>query len=160
MATRLRMTADGISMWSTEVANVDYVMDAAAQVRLVEYFERIGEALGNAKRKASFAIYATGLLGDAERKSMEPIAARACASPTEVDALHQRLGHFLTDSNWSDRNVRKVAAEHGIAAMIAREPIEHWIVDDTGFLKQGKHSVGVQRQYTAARERSRTAKSG
>lgn len=137
-------------MRSTEVANVDYVMDPSAQVRLVEYFERIGEALGNKRRKASFATYAMGLLGDAERKSMEPIAARACADPSAVDALHQRLGHFLTDSNWSDREVRKVAAEHGIAAVLAREPMEHWIVDDTGFIKQGKHSVGVQRQYTGS----------
>jgi SRSO17 transposase len=137
-------------MASTEVLNVDYVMDSEAQIRLVRYFECIGDALGNKKRKASFATYAMGLLGEGERKSMEPIAARACPEPTEIDALHQRLGHFLTDSAWSDRRVRSIAANHAIAAMVAREAIENWILDDTGFLKQGKHSVGVQRQYTGS----------
>jgi SRSO17 transposase len=137
-------------MWSNEVLNVDYVMDADAQIRLANYFGRIGEVLGNKKRRASFATYAMGLLGEAERKSMEPIAARACVAPAEVDALHQRLGHFLADSPWSDRAVRRVAAEFGMAAMIAHHPVETWIVDDTGFLKQGTHSVGVQRQYTGS----------
>jgi SRSO17 transposase len=135
-------------MRSTEVATVDYVMDGEAEARLVAFFDRVGGTLGNAKRRASFAIYATGLLGSAERKSMEPIAALASADEATVDALHQRLGHFLTDSAWSDREVRKTAAEHAVSTMLAREPIEHWILDDTGFLKQGKHSVGVQRQYT------------
>jgi hypothetical protein len=92
-------------------------------------------------------MYAMGLLGEGERKSMEPMAARACAAPDEVDALHQRLGHFLTDSEWSDRGVRREAASYALSALTSREPIEAWIVDDTGFLKQGKHSVEVQRQY-------------
>jgi SRSO17 transposase len=91
-----------------------------------------------------------GLLGEGRRKSIEPIAARACGNPDEVDALHQRLQHFLVDSTWSDRDVRKKAATYGIKALTAREPIKQWIIDDTGFLKQGSHSVGVKRQYTGS----------
>jgi SRSO17 transposase len=56
----------------------------------------------------------------------------------------------LRDSPWNDREVRRVAAKHAIDAMTIEEPIETWIIDDTGFLKQGKHSVGVQRQYTGS----------
>jgi SRSO17 transposase len=67
-----------------------------------------------------------------------------------VTAQHQRLQHFLTDSPWSDREVRRAAALYGIEALTARESITHWIVDDTGFLKQGSHSVGVKRQYTGS----------
>ena len=93
-------------------------------------------------------MYALGLLGDGERKSAEPIAARACGDPVQCDAYHQRLLHFIADSVWSDHDVRRAATRYAIAAMVEREPITSWLVDDTGFLKQGKHSVGVQRQYT------------
>jgi SRSO17 transposase len=125
-------------------------MDPGGELRLEQYFERIGAVLGNKKRRESFAIYALGLFGDGERKSIEPIAARACADPSKTDAAHQRLLHFATDSPWSDRGVRREAARYALDAMMDREPVECWIIDDTGFIKQGKHSVGVQRQYTGS----------
>jgi SRSO17 transposase len=118
--------------------------------RLDAFFDRIGSVLGNRHRRASFATYAAGLLGDGERKSMEPIAARACADPERIDAQHQRLGHFLRDAKWSDRKVRLEGARYALDLMAAREPIATWIIDDTGFLKQGTHSVGVQRQYSGS----------
>lgn len=125
-------------------------MNAAAVQRLERYFQQIGDVLGEESRRGSFALYAMGLLGDGERKSVEPIAARACPDPERVDAMHQRLLHFAVDSKWSDRDVRRQAARYALESMTQREPVEVWIVDDTGFLKQGKHSVGVQRQYTGS----------
>jgi SRSO17 transposase len=129
---------------------MDFLLDHDGEERLKSYFDRIGDVLGYKKRRASFALYAFGLFGDAERKSVEPIAARACADPEKTDALHQRLCHFMVDSDWSDHRVRLVAAGYAIEAMTKREPIQNWIVDDSGWLKQGKHSVGVQRQYTGS----------
>jgi SRSO17 transposase len=126
------------------------LMDAAAERRLDEYFDRIGDVLGRKGRRESFAVYAMGLLGEGDRKSIEPIAARACGDPDRADAEHQRLLHFALDSTWSDRDVRRVAARYAIDAMTVYEPIDSWIIDDTGFLKQGCHSVGVQRQYTGS----------
>jgi SRSO17 transposase len=125
-------------------------MDAAGVRRIEGYFARIGEVLGNAKRRASFAVYAMGLLGSAERKSVEPMAALVCRNPKKMDAAHQRLLHFVGSAPWSDRAVRRVAAHYAVDAMVEREPVEAWIIDDTGFLKQGSHSVGVQRQYTGS----------
>jgi SRSO17 transposase len=127
-----------------------YEADAGAQSRLDEYFSAIGVVLDNKTRRASFATYAMGLLGSADRKSAEPIAAIASADPEACEPAHHRLLRFLRDSPWSDRGVRRVAAKHAIDAMTIEEPIQTWIVDDTGFLKQGKHSVGVQRQYTGS----------
>lgn len=125
-----------------------FELDVEGQKRLIEYFDRIGVALGSDARRASYAVYALGLLGDGERKSMEPIAARACPDANEVSAAHQRLQHFITDSRWSDFDVRKEAASYGLMAMIGKAMVTHWIIDDTGFLKNGKHSAGVKRQYT------------
>jgi len=125
-----------------------YPLKPDAERRLEEYCTEIGETLRNKKRRASFAIYTLGLLGEGERKSVEPIAARACPDPERVDAMHQQLLHFIAESEWDDRAVRRIAARHAIAVMSEQEPIRHWIIDDTGFPKKGTHSVGVQRQYT------------
>lgn len=115
-----------------------------------QYFADIGDKLGNDSRRRSFAVYAMGILGDGDRKSVEPIAARACANPQTADAAHQSLLHFVSNARWSDTEVRRVAASHAIEAITAHGPIEAWVVDDTGMLKQGAHSVGVQRQYTGS----------
>jgi SRSO17 transposase len=129
---------------------MDYKVDAAVERRLDSYIEHIGDVLANKRRRESFAIYAMGLLSDAERKSVEPLAARACADPEGANPAHQRLLHFIAESQWNDHGVRRTAAQYALAAIGQRESVSAWIVDDTGFLKQGKHSVGVQRQYTGS----------
>jgi hypothetical protein len=70
-------------------------MDAESAARLEQFFGLIGDEVDLPGRRESFAGYAMGILGDAERKSAEPIAARACADPEAVDAALQRLLHFI-----------------------------------------------------------------
>lgn len=125
-------------------------MTTAAIKRVDGYFQCLGQVLGNDDQRASFATYAMGILSDAERKSAEPLAARACADPSRAEAEHQRLLHFLANAKWSDEHIREKASSFALSAMTEREKVEAWIVDDTGFLKQGTHSVGVQRQYTGS----------
>ena len=127
-----------------------YELGAGGQGRLGSYFAEIGVALNNKTRRASFALYAMGLLGSAERKSAEPIAATTCADEATCEPIHHRLLRFLRDSPWSDGEVRRLAARYAIKAMTEHEPLRTWVIDDTGFLKQGRHSVGVQRQYTGS----------
>jgi len=121
-----------------------------AEKRLVGYFEGVGKLLGDRRRREGFAMYACGLLGDGERKSVEPIAARACGCPEEMEATHAKLLFFVSRSAWEDRPLRDYAARYALHEMQMRGPVQHWILDDTGFLKQGKHSPGVQRQYTGS----------
>ncbi len=59
--------------------------------RLNAYLEGLGATLRDKRQRASFALYAMGLLSDGERKSMEPIAARACGDPEQANAVHERL---------------------------------------------------------------------
>lgn len=119
--------------------------------RLRVYFEeRIGRHLRDRRKRESFAMYAFGILSEGERKSAEPIAARACADPERMGHTHHKILHFLARSTWCDRTVRREAARYVVEALAAREAVTTWIVDDTGFLKQGTHSVGVQRQYTGS----------
>jgi SRSO17 transposase len=120
------------------------------QDRLSSFLGNIGDLLGHPKRRAGFAAYATGLMSNAERKSTEPLASLHCPNPDKVDAAHQRLLHFVGQAEWKDTPIREFAAQYALAEMTKREAVESWIVDDTGFLKQGKHSVGVQRQYTGS----------
>jgi SRSO17 transposase len=127
-----------------------YELSTAGEGRLAGFLETMGRVLGNKTRRASFATYAVGLLGEGERKSVEPIAARAVGDPDCIEAQRQRLLHFLVDSPWSDAEVRLAAVRHALPHIEKRAPIESWILDDTGLLKQGSHSVGVQRQYTGS----------
>ncbi len=127
-----------------------YELDRDGERRLEGFFDRIGNVLGSAQRRASFAMYAMGLLSESERKSMEPIAARATGDPEHAGAGHQRVHHFISNAPWSDHAVRLEAARYAIGVLEEQEPVEAWVIDDTGFLKQGKHSVGVQRQYTGS----------
>lgn len=80
-----------------------------------------------------------------ERKSVEPVVARV--EPGRVQAAHQSLHHFVAKADWSDDAVLSRVREQVLPALERQGPIRAWIVDDTGFPKKGKHSVGVVRQY-------------
>ena len=83
--------------------------------------------------------YLAALFNDSERKSMQAMHGRL-SDPVSYEALQ----HFITDSPWDARPVWRrlrglVPVRTGIVA-----------IDDTSFPKQGKHSVGVKRQYCGA----------
>ena len=71
----------------------------------------------------------------------------ARVEPARVQAAHQSLHHFVAKAEWSDEGVLAVVRAEVLPAIERQGPIRAWIVDDTGFPKKGKHSVGVARQY-------------
>ena len=80
-----------------------------------------------------------------ERKSVEPMA--AVTAPARVAAKHRSLLHFVGQAAWSDEAVMAQVRDHVLPMIERQGPIRAWIVDDTGFPKKGRHSVGVARQY-------------
>jgi SRSO17 transposase len=125
-------------------------LDDGAVTRMDTFLDGIGKTLKDKRQRASFALYAAGLMSDGDRKSMEPIAARTSGDPHAVLAMHHKLVHFVSSPKWADAPVRALSARYAVDAMQTQAPIRTWVVDDTGFLKQGKHSPGVQRQYTGS----------
>ena len=84
-----------------------------------------------------------GLLMPIERKSVE----WAVTAPAQVAAKHQSLLHFVGNAPWSDVAMLAKVGELVLPAIERNGPVEAWIIDDTGFPKKGRHSVGVTRQY-------------
>jgi SRSO17 transposase len=64
-----------------------------------------------------------------------------------VRRMHQSLHHVVADAPWSDEAVLDRCLDFVIPAMLRRDPVVAWVVDDTGFPKKGRESVGVARQY-------------
>src|SRR5258708_144352 len=113
--------------------------------RFAAYVEALGAVLGHADRQQPVHDYCLGLLMPIERKSVEPMAAGT--APGQVAAKHQSLLHFVCNPPGSDV---PMPAKVGALVLPAGEgsgAVEAWIIDDTGFPKKGRHSVGVARQY-------------
>jgi SRSO17 transposase len=117
----------------------------SSEPRFQEYLSQLVPALGHADRTEHFASYCTGLLLPGQRKSVEPMAARL--DPAHVPSAHQALHHFVATAPWNDAAMLDAVRDLVLPALLRQRPITAWILDDTGFPKKGRHSVGVARQY-------------
>ncbi|MDQ2964112.1 MAG: IS701 family transposase [Pseudomonadota bacterium] len=118
----------------------------SATDRFEEYVSLMAQQLGHADRVEPFRGYCTGLLLPVQRKSVEPMAAHL--APERVRSEHQRLHHFVADAAWSDDAVLAAVRGYVLERVVRRAGApEALLIDDTGFPKQGSHSVGVARQY-------------
>jgi SRSO17 transposase len=108
--------------------------------RLPKFLSPLVQDLGRSERRVGATLYVEGLLMPGQRKSIGPMAERL-----GVDS--QKLQQFITDSPWDESAIWKAIRPLAVDCL---EPLEAWIVDETGWLKQGEHSVGVSHQYCGA----------
>ncbi|WP_446209790.1 IS701 family transposase [Micromonospora sp. IBSANI012] len=105
--------------------------------RLEAFAVDVFTPLVRSDQRAKGETYLRGLLLDGRRKSMQPMAQR-------LGVDHQGLQQFVTTSTWDTTAVRVRLARRAVDVV---GPVA-WVVDDTGFPKDGKGSPGVARQYS------------
>jgi SRSO17 transposase len=113
---------------------------ARVRGRLVEFAGEMFESMRRKDQRRWGEVYLRGLMLDGKRKSIEPMAARL------PDGDEQCLQQFVNQSPWAPTLVRRA-----LARRMSRElGPQAWVIDDTGFPKFGKMSVGVARQYSGS----------
>ncbi|MEM9072341.1 MAG: IS701 family transposase [Myxococcota bacterium] len=113
--------------------------------RLEEFFEYCFDGMGRSERRGALANYLRALLLSGDRKTVLPMARSLCGEDDKVEAMRQRLQQAVTVANWDERELHR-----RVALRVDEElpGVEAFVVDDTGFPKKGRRSVGVQRQYS------------
>ena len=131
--------------------NRTYTPELAPEVldRLGDYAARFRDDFNRPRQAQYSGVYLQGLILDGDRKSIEPLS-RKVSLPAGLQAadLDQALRQFVGQSSWDEQAVWK-RYRSTMAATFA-SPAGIFVIDDTSFPKQGKHSVGVQRQYCGA----------
>ena len=113
-------------------------------LRFEQYLNHLAAGLGHVDRHAGLKGYCTGLMLPLSRKSVEPMAAHV--DPLHASARHQSLHHFVAKAEWLDEALLQ-RVRQWVMPKMEWSSGGYWIIDDTGFPKKGKHSVGVTRQY-------------
>ncbi|WP_435006164.1 IS701 family transposase [Tundrisphaera lichenicola] len=131
--------------------NRTYTPELAPEVleRLDAYAARFRDDFNRPRQAQYSGVYLQGLILDGDRKSIEPLS-RKVTLPTGlvVADLDQALQQFIGQSTWDEMAVWK--RHRSVMAETLASPAGIFVIDDTSFPKQGKLSVGVQRQYCGA----------
>jgi len=106
---------------------------------LWEFQSVFHDCFARSEARAHFFDYMVGQCSQLERKSIEPMALQV------EGGTIRGLQRFLSDARWDEEQMRwnyhqLIAAEMG-------DPEGVLMFDETGFVKKGKDSVGVARQY-------------
>jgi SRSO17 transposase len=118
------------------------------RARLSAFAEDLFQSIPRKDQRRWGQSYLRGLLLDGKRKSIEPMATRLARGDPTTDAyaLEQALQQFVNQSPWDPTPVRRRLAQRMTTALAP----DAWVIDDTGFPKFGRYSVGVAPQYCGA----------
>src|ERR687890_953951 len=107
---------------------------------LEKVLERIGPRFARSEPRVRAGVYLRGLLSAAERKNGWTLAEQA--GDRTPDAMQRLLNHAGWDADKVRDDLRGYVVEHlGDDAAVL-------VIDETGFLKKGRKSAGVARQYS------------
>jgi SRSO17 transposase len=108
--------------------------------RLLAFVQGVVSGLPHVRQRENAGLYVRGLIEQGGRKSLQPTLFRLEETPARYESVQQ----FLADSPWDPGMVVRRCAERVVPEL----DVEAWVLDDTGFPKDGKHSPGVKRQYS------------
>ena len=108
--------------------------------RLLGFVEEMVRPLPHVRQRENALLYVRGLIEQGGRKSLQPTLFRLGQSAARYESMQQ----FLADSPWDPTRLVKACAERVVPEL----GVVAWVVDDTGVVKDGKHSPGVKRQYS------------
>jgi SRSO17 transposase len=113
---------------------------AEVRERLGGFVVEVVRRLPLQRQRENALLYVRGLVEHGGRKSLQPTLFRLEQTPARYESMQQ----FLADSPWDPTLLVRASAE-----LVAPEiGVTAWVVDDTGIVKDGKHSPGVKRQYS------------
>jgi SRSO17 transposase len=127
----------------------------AASKRLVEFQGRFAPLFGRPEPQEHALGYLRGLLLGTDRKSVEPMALVFGGSSPDQPEIQQRVAlawqRFLTVSPWEAEEVQQelqAVFNEEFVPTTSQSPVGTvGVIDESGFVKRGTESVGVQRQW-------------
>ena len=123
------------------------------QTELEKYFQNYFPCFSTEPQRKLFRTFVQGLLSPLERKSIEPIALHFSG-----EKYVRPLQQFFSRSPFEEQPLLDIYQEQ-LSGQVG-EGNGMLSVDDTGFVKKGKHSAGVKRQYCGRLGRTENCQSG
>ena len=112
------------------------------RIDLERWLEPFLAGLSHPARRRMCPLYIAGLIGPGDRKSVQPIAARA------GDVGYDQLHHFVAAGVWDSAPLEAALLKE--ADRLVGDETGFLVIDDTALPKKGQHSVGVAPQYASS----------